>query len=187
MGIVTLLLLSVGLAMDAFAVSITNGLVYRKKGIHYAVYSAIAFGVFQGLMPIIGFFAGRTFSELISYADHWIALVLLGFIGGKMIYESLRPHPQEEQMQSFSVRLMVMQAVATSIDALAVGVSFAMIKVNIWLAALTIAAITFLVCLVGVLVGDRFGKLVQNKAEIFGGVILIGIGLKIFIEHSFFG
>ena len=147
-----------------------------------------AFGIFQGLMPILGFFAGRLFAEAVSAVDHWIAFVLLGFIGGKMLAEALRELRAGEAgacapQKRFSLRLVLVQAVATSIDALAVGVSLAALAVNIWSAAAFIACVTFACCLVGHAVGRRFGALLGSKAQVLGGVNLIVLGAKILIEH----
>ena len=186
MELFTLLAIAVGLSMDAFAVSITNGICYRKDAVRYGALSALFFGLFQGLMPLIGYFAGQTFSNAISGIDHWVALILLGFIGGKMVVESVQElrHPSAQPgCRVFTVRLMLTQALATSIDALAVGVSFAVMKVHIFQAASVIAAVTFLCCLVGVFLGKKVGTLFSQKAEIFGGIVLICIGVKIFLEH----
>jgi len=185
MDIITLLLLALGLAMDAFAVSISNGLCYGKSAPRARVAGALAFGAAQGAMPLFGYLAGQAFSSAIERFDHWIALILLSFIGGKMVLEAIQEAREGEQCpaQAFSLKLLGVQAIATSIDALAVGVSFAVMKVNILMAASFIAVITFVCCLVGYGIGQRFGGMLKQKATIFGGVILIGIGLKIFIEH----
>lgn len=188
MGIMTLVLLSLGLAMDATAVSISNGICFSNVRKKEAIFTAFLFGAFQAGMPIIGYFAGRSFSEQISALDHWIAVILLGIIGGKMIIEAIRELKSGEccsTEKTLMPRAMVMQAIATSIDALAVGISFAVMRVNIWQAALAIGAITFVCSLLGTQLGKKFGMLLKQKAEIFGGVILVGIGLKIFIEHMF--
>ena len=182
----TLFAIAVGLSMDAFAVSITNGIYYRKDAVRYGALSALFFGLFQGLMPLIGYFAGRTFSDAISSIDHWVALILLGFIGGKMVVESVHElrHPSTEPVcRTFTVRLMLTQALATSIDALAVGISFAFLKVPILPAVALIGCTTFVLSLIGVWIGNRFGSRFKSKAEVAGGVILILIGLKILLEH----
>lgn len=188
MGTLTLVLLALGLAMDATAVSVSNGICYKNaKGKMAALYAGL-FGLFQAGMPVIGFVAGRSFSDFISSLDHWIALILLGFIGGKMVIESIREMREKEQCdvhRTLDGRTMVMQAVATSIDALAVGISFAVMKVDIAIAALSIGFITFFCSLAGTWLGKKFGSLLGRFAEIFGGCILVGIGLKIFIEHMF--
>lgn len=178
--------LAFGLAMDAFAVSVTNGMCYRMNTAKNALSSGLAFGLFQGLMPLIGYFAGHTFSGAIERFDHWIALLLLSLIGGKMIYEAIRDgkKPENCPTRAFSVKTLTLQAVATSIDALAVGVSLGVMQVDIFLSVGIIAAITFLCSFTGVLIGKRFGGWLQDKAEILGGVILILIGANIFLEHS---
>jgi putative Mn2+ efflux pump MntP len=173
--------------MDAFAVSITNGMCYRMSPVKNALYSGVAFGLFQGLMPVIGYYAGATFSDAISSLDHWIALLVLGFIGGKMIWEAIkeRRNPEACEVKTFTFKTLTIQAVATSIDALAVGVSLGLMpNVNIITAASLIAIVTFAFSFCGVLIGRRFGGWLQDKAEILGGAILILIGLKIFLEHA---
>ena len=189
MTTLTLFMIALGLSMDAFAVSISNGMCYRGLGRKQAFAAAAAFGLFQMLMPIAGYFAGRTFSEAIGFADHWIALFLLGIIGGKMIVDGARElrHPEscDSAAGAFTLRILVLQAVATSIDALAVGVGFAVMQVNIVTAAAFIGLITFACCIIGAMLGHRFGLLLGTRAEICGGIILAGIGLKIFTEHMF--
>lgn len=179
-----LVILAFGLSMDAFAISVTNGMCYRNISLRKLSFScAAAFGFFQGLMPVLGYLVGSVFSKLIERYDHWIALFLLSLIGGKMIVEAVKGNGDPEYCPRFSGRTLAVQAVATSVDAMAVGVSFAVIGVNILFAGLTIAAITFVCCLAGVLAGRRFGLFLRGKAELLGGVILILIGLHIFIEH----
>ena len=188
MGTMTLFLIALSLSMDAFAVSISNGMCYRGFGRREAVAASFSFGLFQMGMPVIGYFAGRTFSSAISAADHWIALLLLGFIGGKMAVDGIRElrHPEScEATRSFSMQVLLMQAVATSIDALAVGIGFAVMKVSILTAAGFIGAVTFCCCIVGSMLGSRFGLLLGKRAEICGGILLVCIGVKIFLEHVF--
>ncbi len=186
MSVWMLCLLALGLAMDAFAVSITNGMCYANSGRKTALISALFFGFFQGLMPFLGFCAGLTFRDAIAFLDHWIALGLLSFIGGQMIWNALReknaacPSSQEKFL---TVKSIFLQAIATSIDALTVGISFAVMEINIWQAVTIIAAITFCCSLLGAVLGKSFGMLLKDKAEIFGGIILIAIGVKIFLEH----
>lgn len=197
MDILTLLiqsvLLAVGLAMDAFAVSISDGLTMKKIIFRQAAAIAGAFGIFQALMPLLGYFLGSSFADFISRWDHYIALIFLGFIGGKMIYEGIRELRQgkkEEKEYKFSFLSLLMQAIATSIDALVVGVSFVAMKMTITdmlIAVAIIGIITFGVSIVGIFMGKRFGELLGSKAEIAGGIILAGIGIKVFIEHMFFG
>lgn len=186
MDSITLFVLALGLSMDAFAVSISNSMCFVGLRRQQAVVTSLAFGLFQGLMPVAGYFAGRAFAAVVSTFDHWIAFVLLGFIGGKMIVDAVRELRQPEACEAgrtFGYKLMIVQAFATSIDALAVGVSFAALDVNIAAAASFIACVTFVCCLVGHLLGKKFGALLGGKAEIFGGVILVCIGARILIEH----
>lgn len=196
MGLAELLLLAVGLAMDAFAVSIGNGLSMKKSDPKAALAIALSFGVFQALMPTAGYFLGSAFETLISRFDHYIALIFLGFIGGKMIFDGIKElreskkegGEKEERPFKLSFGTLMIQSVATSIDALIVGVSFAALpNVNIWTAVVLIGVITFAISLVGVFSGKKFGQLLGSRAEVFGGLILVGIGLKVFIEHVFFG
>lgn len=187
MGITELLLLAIGLSMDAFAVSIANGLSKKNMNILWIIATGLCFGVFQGVMPTIGFALGTAFEKYITALDHIIALVLLGFIGGKMIYDGFSARSEEGGGSTLTVGELLLQGVATSIDALAVGVSFAALKMNIVLSAAFICATTFCFGVAGVVIGKKFGDKLSNKAEIFGGMILVGIGVKIFISHVFFG
>ncbi|MCH5199777.1 MAG: manganese efflux pump [Oscillospiraceae bacterium] len=195
MGFLELLLLAIGLAMDAFAVSIGNGLSMKKQNPKAALAIAFSFGLFQALMPTLGYFLGSAFEDIIRQFDHFIALIFLGFIGGKMIFDGIKEliadkKGETEELPEFRLTFgkLLVQAIATSIDALIVGVSFAALPdVNIWTAVLLIGAVTFAISLIGVFSGKKFGQLLGSKAEIFGGVILVGIGLKVFIEHIFFG
>ena len=181
MGLMELILTATGLSMDAFAVSICKGLTLRKMEWSRALLCGIWFGVFQGLMPLIGFFAGSHFAKAVSGVDHWIVFIVLSLIGGNMIRESLGK--DEDVDPSFGIAGMFLLAVATSIDALAVGVSFAFLKMNIWTSAITIGCITFFISTAGVKIGNAFGTRYKSKAELAGGTILIFIGLKILIEH----
>lgn len=184
MGIYEIILIGIGLSMDAAAVSMTNGMCYKQIKLKHTLFIGIAFGFFQAAMPIIGFYAGSFFSDQIATTDHWIALILLAFIGGKMVYDGLH-HGSSCPLKPFTLKLLLLQAVATSIDALAVGISFAAMNVNIFVAAGVIAATTFIISVVAVLLGKKIGDKLNSKAEIFGGVILLFIGAKIFIEHMF--
>lgn len=187
MGLSELLLLAIGLSMDAFAVSVTNGLCLKKGGLKTAVSCGACFGIFQGVMPTIGFALGRTFTKYITSIDHYIALVLLSFIGGKMIIDALKKDDDKDENQfTLSLGLLLVQGIATSIDALAVGVSFAALSADIVSAAAFICGVTFVFSFAGVFIGKRFGTILNSKAQLFGGLILIGIGIKIFIEHMFF-
>lgn len=186
MGIFELLLLAVSLSMDAFAVSLCKGLSMQKASLKAGLVCGGWFGAFQALMPLIGFFLGSLFAGYIESADHWVAFGLLTLIGGNMLKEALED--KEEccgcQEADLSVKAMFPMAVATSIDALAVGISLAMTGgVNIWLAVTLIGVVTFGLSGVGVKIGSLFGARFEKKAQIFGGVMLILLGLKILLEH----
>ena len=185
MGLFELLLLAVGLSMDAFAVSVCKGLSMKKPSIKGPLICGIWFGGFQALMPLIGFFLGTLFAEAIEAIDHWIAFGLLALIGVNMLREAFGKEEENGcQCEDFSVKTMFLMAVATSIDALAVGISLAMAgNVNIWMAAafIGICTCTFSAC--GVKIGNVFGSKFEKKAQILGGVILILLGTKILLEH----
>ena len=188
MGIGELFLLAVGLSMDAFAVSICKGLAMKKATLKAEATCGLWFGGFQMLMPIIGFFLGSLFAEAIEAFDHWGAFGLLVIIGINMLKEALEKEDESddnpEKDADLSVRTMFLMAVATSIDALAVGISLAMVgSVNIWLAAAFIGICTFLLSALGVKIGNVFGSRYEKKAEFTGGVILILLGVKILLEH----
>ena len=181
---ITLFLISVGLSMDAFAVSITNGLCYTGLTKKQVLLIPFTFGVFQGLMTLTGFFLGSTVSALISSVDHWIAFVILVFIGGKMLFEAFEENKEEKiTIKVFTVKELMIQGFATSVDALAVGLSFAALAIEIWSSSFLIAAVTYAICFFGVLIGKKFGGYLKKKAVIAGGLILIIIGIKILIEH----
>ena len=182
MDLLTLLTLAVGLAMDAFAVSICKGLAMREKVLKKGIIVGLWFGGFQALMPTIGFFLGTQFKDQITSIDHWIAFVLLGLIGIDMVKEALS-NDEEQADDSIAVKEMFMLAVATSIDALAVGITFAFLNVHIVSAALMIGVCTFLISFVGVKIGNIFGTKYKSKAELAGGIILILLGFKILFEH----
>lgn len=184
MGIIELLLIAIGLAMDAFAVSVCKGLATQKlKPKHYLI-TGLWFGGFQALMPTIGYFLGSTFEQYITSVDHWIAFVLLSIIGGNMIKESFSKEV-ENCDDCFAVKTMLIMAIATSIDALAVGITFAfMIKTvaHLIFAVASIGVITFALSALGIKIGNVFGTRYKSKAELAGGIILILIGLKILLE-----
>ena len=188
MGIGELLLLAVGVSMDAFAVSICKGLAMKKATLRASMTCGLWFGGFQALMPTIGFFLGTLFAEAIQSIDHWVAFVLLGIIGINMLKEAFEKGGDcdcgEEHNADLSVKTMFIMAVATSIDALAVGISLAMAgNVNIWLAALLIGISTCGFSAVGVKIGNLFGARFEKKAQLAGGLILILLGTKILLEH----
>ncbi len=183
MGVSELLIIAVGLAMDAFAVSVCKGLSTQKiKPVHFLAVG-LWFGGFQALMPAVGYLLGTTFEQYITKFDHWIAFVLLAIIGGKMLKEGLSKD-EEEADSSFGVKAMLVLAIATSIDALAVGITFALLPdVNIFVAVGSIGIITAALSAVGLKIGNVFGAKYKSKAEIAGGCILILMGLKILLEH----
>ncbi len=177
----TLLLIGIGLSMDAFAASICQGLSMRKLDWRQGAVVAAFFGGFQALMPLIGWALGRQFDRYIQSVDHWIAFILLGYIGGKMIWDAF--HEEEACPLLFDVKQIALLAVATSIDALAVGVTFAFLQVSILPAVALIGVTTFVISLGGVWIGFRFGSRFRRWATLAGGVILCLIGLKILLEH----
>ena len=182
MGLIELFLIAVGLSMDSFAVSVCKGLAMPKCTFKKAAIVGLWFGGFQALMPAIGYVLGAQFQEAIASIDHWIAFVLLALIGGNMIHEAL-DNDEEEADASLNVKTMFLLAVATSIDALAIGITFAFLKVNIIPAVCFIGIVTFIISFAGVKIGNVFGARYKNKAEIVGGIILILLGLKILLEH----
>ena len=182
MDLIELFLIAVGLSMDAFAVSVCKGLAMPKCTFKKAAIVGLWFGGFQALMPAIGYILGAQFQEAIASIDHWIAFVLLALIGGNMIHEAL-DNDEEEADASLDVKTMFLLAVATSIDALAIGITFAFLKVNIIPAVCFIGIVTFTISFAGVKIGNVFGARYKNKAEIVGGIILILLGLKILLEH----
>lgn len=182
MGLVELIILSVGLAMDAFAVSICKGLAMKKMKWKNAIIIGLYFGIFQAIMPLIGYLLGVKFQSAITSIDHWIAFVLLVGIGANMIREAMSKE-KEEANDSIKVKDMLILAIATSIDALAIGITFAFLEVNITLAVSLIGIITFIISVIGVKIGNIFGDKYEKKAELAGGIILIGLGIKILIEH----
>ena len=181
MGILELVTIALGLSMDACAVSVCKGLSVDRLSVRHMLITGLYFGGFQALMPLIGYFLGSSFEEFITSFDHWIAFILLALIGVNMIRESRGA--AEELNASFGVKAMLPLAVATSIDALAVGVTFAFLRVQIVPAVASIGAITFALSFAGVKIGNVFGDRFEKKAEICGGVILILIGAKILLEH----
>lgn len=182
MGIVELLLIAIGLAMDAFAVSVGKGVTLKRVTMRHALTTGMWFGGFQALMPIVGYIVGVRFSSFVTSIDHWIAFGLLVVIGLNMIREAVWGD-EESHTSDFGLKTMLLMAIATSIDALAVGISLAFLGVNIWVSAAVIGIVTLLLSGVGVYLGSLFGSRLGTKAGIVGGIILIAIGLKILIEH----
>lgn len=186
MALLTLIGIAIGLAMDAFAVAIGAGLTLERVDARQTFRLAWHFGLFQALMPVIGWLAGLTVAHWISPVDHWIAFGLLAVIGGKMIWEALR-HDEEKRERSDPTRgwSLIILSIATSIDALAVGLSLALLDVSIWYPAVVIGLVAGGFTAVGIQLGKRFGALLGRRVEVLGGVILIGIGLRILFEHLF--
>ena len=191
MDILDLFLIAVGLSMDAFAVSICKGLGMRKVNYRHAVIIALFFGVFQALMPTIGWALGSQFASFVTSFAHWIAFALLLVIGGKMLWDAFHEDDQDAEAASaqdgrLDYRELFMLAIATSIDALAVGVSFAFLQVDIAPSVTLIGITTFVISLGGVIIGNKFGERYERGATITGGIVLILIGIKIVVEHYFF-
>lgn len=190
MGFVELLLIGIGLSMDAFAVSVCKGLNMRKINYKHGFIIALFFGGFQAVMPLAGWLLGRSFESYITSFDHWIAFVLLAFIGGKMLFEAIKGDDKPEdtpaadnEVARLDIKELFLLAVATSIDALAVGITFAFLKTNIWTSISIIGITTLILSFIGVVIGNKFGNKFEKKAEIAGGAILILIGVKILLEH----
>lgn len=183
MNTISILVIALGLAMDAFAVSVTSGITVKQLRIPHALAIALSFGLFQAIMPIIGWFAGIGFKTIISGIDHWIAFGLLLFVGTKMIYEATKLQPSNKQQISLDIFVLLILSIATSIDALAVGLSFSFLQIQIMTPAIIIGIVTFLLSLIGIVVGKNLGHFFEKKIEILGGIILIAIGFKILISH----
>lgn len=186
MDAASIVLIAFGLAMDAFAVSIARGLASRGSRRNVALKMAVSFGLFQALMPVLGWALGFNLKGLISGVDHWFAFALLGIIGGKMMFESTKAKSNEERVSRLTLVSLLVLSVATSIDALAVGLGFAFLNISIVAPVLVIGTVTFSLSLIGGLVGSELFRRFENRVQIVGGLILIGIGLKLLIEHSFF-
>jgi len=182
MGILELIIIAVGLAMDCFAVSIGIGITSSKIKLKKALIISLFFGIFQGIMPIIGWFIGKSFSELINNVDHWIACGILVFIGLKMIIEALN-HSDEKTYNTDKFWVLIGLSIATSIDALVVGLGLGLLNTNIIFTGVIIAIITLIISFAGIFLGKKFKMVFGNWAKIMGGIILIGIGVKIVFEH----
>lgn len=183
MSYFSLLLISISLAMDAFAVSVSAGFTVKWVRFFQAIFLAATFGIFQAVMPLIGWAGWYSIRGLIEPVDHWIAFILLSGLGARMINEALQDD-EEEKRDYFSFKSLLTLGIATSIDALAIGVSFALLPINILMAISMIGIITTVLCLAGVYIGARFWHIFEKKAEIAGGLILIAIGTKILLEHT---
>jgi putative Mn2+ efflux pump MntP len=178
-----IIVIAVGLAMDTFAVSIVSGSAYKQLHVRHALRMAAFFGGFQAFMPLIGSMAGLSLKEYITGCDHWIAFCLLSAVGAKMIYESFKIKSVEENPDPSNIFVLLALSVATSIDALVIGITLSLITASIGLAVTIIGLTTFVLSYLGVVIGKRFGHFFENKIEIFGGLILIAIGAKILIQH----
>jgi len=183
MGLMLIMITAVGLAMDCFAVSISAGACTKKAQNTALLKMALMFGIFQSGMTLIGWFAGNSFASVISGFDHWVAFGLLAFVGGKMLVEGIKEDEERKETDFCSTKTILVLSVATSIDALAVGVSFSVLDAGPVLPAAVIGAASFLFSLAGAVIGRKTGQILGNKAEILGGIILIGIGVKILLEH----
>lgn len=182
MSILEIIFTALGLTMDAFAVSICKGLSLKKVSFKNAILVGTYFGLFQGLMPLIGYFLGFKMKDAIMSIDHWIAFILLGIIGLNMILDSFKKESIDDNLE---FKTMIILAIATSIDALAIGITFAFLEVNIYFAVTLTAIITFIISALGVKIGNIFGNKYSSKAEIFGGIVLILMGIKILLEHLY--
>jgi putative Mn2+ efflux pump MntP len=183
--IASIILISIGLSMDALAVSVAGGVAVRRRRLYNAFKFGAVFGFFQMMMPILGWASGSAARRFLTGIDHWIAFGLLCFIGGRMIHAATKMESLEKKEDYYSRYVLLGLAVATSIDALAVGVSFALLHLSILLPVVIVGIITFTLSYTGFLIGGRFGHIFENKIEIAGGLTLIGIGLKILLEHLY--
>jgi putative Mn2+ efflux pump MntP len=183
MEFLTVTVIAIGLAMDAFAVSIVSGATYKQLKTHHAFRIAVFFGSFQAAMPLIGALAGLTMRNYIAAYDHWIAFALLTSVGGKMIYESFSIKKAQQGLDPSNLHVLLILSVATSIDALAVGITLSFLATGIFTAVIIIGLITFILSYFGVYIGKRFGHFFENKIEAIGGIILIAIAIKILLSH----
>lgn len=185
MDIITAFFIALGLAMDAFAVSVASGLTIKSLRVRHALRISLFFGLFQAVMPVAGWLAGLALKDFVEKVDHWVAFAILAFIGTKMIYEASVFERTERKTDALSTTVLVGLSVATSIDALAVGVTFAFLDIVIVTPVVIIGLVTFFMSYSGVCIGRRFGNVSEKKIEVLGGLILIAIGLKILIEHLY--
>ncbi|MEI8047886.1 MAG: manganese efflux pump MntP family protein [Bacteroidota bacterium] len=185
MELVTILLIAIGLSFDTFAVSISSGLILKKIDFFNASKIAVTLAIFQAAMPVIGWLAGSGIKKYAENFDHWIAFGILGLLGGKMIFESFNSHPENRSFNPLDIKVMIGMAIATSIDALVVGFSFALLNYKILISVGIIGAVTYIVAMLGMLFGKKIGSGMGRRMEMLGGMMLILIGLKILIEHLF--
>lgn len=183
MSLIAIIIIALALAMDAFAVSIVSGTTYKKLKVKHALRMALSFGAFQALMPLVGSLAGLTIRDYIAEYDHWVAFGLLSAVGGKMIYESFRIAPAAKNSNPANLVVLLFLSIATSIDALAVGITLSFLQVSIALAVTIIGLVTFVLSYLGVQIGKKVGHFFEGQIEAVGGLLLIAIGVKILIEH----
>jgi manganese efflux pump family protein len=183
MNLLDIILIAVGLAMDCFAVSIACGIIMKKLPLWPSLRIALMFGFFQGLMPLIGWLVGSTFQHLIENFDHWVAFGILILLGIRMIYEQYHSHPDQKKLDPYKWKVVILLAVATSIDALAVGLSFAFLNIDLWLSIGLIFLASLLFSALGLVLGSRYCCKFRIPAELIGGLVLIAIGIKILLEH----
>ena len=186
MNFLTIFVIAVGLAMDAFAVSIASGAAYKQLKVRHTLRIALFFGGFQAFMPLIGALAGLSVKDYIADYDHWIAFVILAAVGGKMIYESFKITEAEKNNSPSNILVLLALSVATSIDALAIGITLSLVAASIITAVIVIGLVTFVMSYIGVMIGKRFGHIFENKIEAIGGLVLIILGVKILLEHMVF-
>jgi putative Mn2+ efflux pump MntP len=186
MDLITIIVIAVGLAMDAFAVSIVSGSVYQQLHVRHALRMAVFFGGFQAFMPLIGSLVGMSVKDYIADYDHWVAFGLLAAVGGKMVYESFKIELAKKNLDPSNVLVLLILALATSIDALAIGITLSLIVSSITVAVIIIGLVTFVLSYLGVCIGKKFGHFFENKIEALGGIILVGLGVKIVLEHTIF-
>jgi len=184
MTIFVTILIALGLALDAFAIAITGGMLVRSTKLGHSLRIAGLFGLFQAFMPVVGWAAGSVLADYITGFDHWVAFALLSLVGTHMIYESMKPEHTKRAYDFLNIRILLLLALATSIDALAAGVGFALMELDIIRTISIIGGVTFLLSFIGYRIGDRIGSVFGDNVRILGGIILIAIGLKIVIEHS---
>jgi putative Mn2+ efflux pump MntP len=186
MDLITIIAIAFALAMDAFAVSIASGAAYKQLHVRHALRMAVFFGGFQAFMPLIGALAGLSFKKYISDYDHWIAFFILAAVGSKMIYESSKISEAEKDNSPSNILVLLALSVATSIDALAIGITLSLVAGSIVIEVIVIGLVTFFLSYFGVMLGKRFGHIFENKIEIIGGLVLIALGVKILLEHTVF-